>query len=84
MILEYPNKEAREFFGVAAKFPQTSWTLLDAIRSGSDDAAKAKSEFAHLYYHPVYAFIRATVRKAEEAEDLTQEFFTVAILAGMW
>ena len=82
MTLEQPNKEAPKFSGIAAKFPKTSWTLLDAMRAGSDGAVKARSEFARLYYHPIYAFFCAAVKKAEEAEDLAQEFFEVAIVAG--
>ncbi len=82
MTLEQTNKEAPEFSGIAAKFPKTSWTLLDAMRADSDGAAKARSEFARLYYHPIHAFFCAAVKKAEGAEDLAQEFFEVAIVAG--
>lgn len=65
--------------------PQTSWTLLAAVRQRGAAAPVALAEFTQRYYRPAYAYIAAIVRDPAEAEDITQEFFTTVVLSGrLW
>ena len=60
------------------------WALVrEAV---SPDAARAREAHATLcqaWWKPVYAFIRRRGHTPEEAEDLTQEFFTRLIETNM-
>jgi RNA polymerase sigma factor (sigma-70 family) len=59
------------------KFPPTRWSVIDAARS--TDAAARERALAALctaYWRPVYKYIRIRWnRPAEDAQDLTQDFF---------
>jgi RNA polymerase sigma factor (sigma-70 family) len=73
--------------GQRAGFPETSWSLIR--RAGADAVASACwNEVVHLYWKPVYWFIRGNWRRSnEDAKDLTQEFFASLlerdVLAGV-
>jgi RNA polymerase sigma-70 factor (ECF subfamily) len=57
-------------------FPATQWTLILAAGEGGGSAAdEALAELCRAYWFPVYAFIRRLGNSADEAQDLTQEFF---------
>ncbi len=63
------------------KYPTTRWTMV--INAGQDAKAernKALAELCAVYWTPVYGFIRAKGRRAEEARDLTQGFFTTRLI----
>jgi RNA polymerase sigma-70 factor (ECF subfamily) len=65
----------------AGKYPTTRWTMV--IKAGQDATAerdKALAELCAMYWTPVYGFIRAKGRRAEEARDLTQGFFTTRLI----
>jgi RNA polymerase sigma-70 factor (ECF subfamily) len=49
--------------------------VLEAGRDAAPQAQKALSELFELYRYPVYAFIKSLRYPADEAEDLTQDFF---------
>jgi RNA polymerase sigma factor (sigma-70 family) len=55
--------------------------LASALRRGGR-ADSALDEFADRYYGAVRAFIRAVVRDAGDADDLTQRFFETIVLPG--
>jgi len=61
----------------ARYFPTTSWTLVlsagHAIDARSSDALASLCE---RYWYPLYAYLRRRGHSREEAQDLTQEFFT--------
>lgn len=60
-----------------AAFPTTRITLIRAIQGGHDaDAYQALSTLCSAYWYPVYAYVRRLGHSHEEAEDLTQGFFT--------
>lgn len=60
----------------ASAFPPTQWTLILAAGVGDSKAAdEALAELCRAYWFPVYAFIRRMGNSADEAQDLTQEFF---------
>jgi hypothetical protein len=73
---------------VARYFPQTSWTLIEAIRGGGDAAAPALAELTSRYYRPAHAYITAILRDQgmllgpDQTEELTQGFFTVTVVSG--
>ena len=62
---------------VSSRFHTTSWTMV--LAASVDPSADANAALAHLcqlYWHPVYAFVRRRGYSRDEAEDLTQGFFT--------
>ncbi len=61
---------------VAGAFHTTHWSVvLRASESESPGALPALENLCRTYWYPVYAFVRRQGREAEEAKDLTQEFF---------
>jgi RNA polymerase sigma factor (sigma-70 family) len=62
--------------GGRSRFATTQWSLvLAAARSGAADA-EALARLCSLYWYPVFAFVRRQGHSADEAQDLTQGFFT--------
>jgi RNA polymerase sigma-70 factor (ECF subfamily) len=60
----------------AGSFATTQWSLVVAARDrAAPQAAEALAELCRAYWYPLYAFLRRQVHSAEQAEDLTQEFF---------
>ncbi len=65
------------------KFATTQWSLvLEAGRRDGNDPAVLE-RWCRLYWHPVYAFVRRRGHPAEDARDLTQEFFA-RLLERQW
>ncbi|HEY5913907.1 MAG TPA: sigma-70 family RNA polymerase sigma factor [Verrucomicrobiae bacterium] len=61
----------------AGYFGLTRWSVvLAAGRSESTHAREALEELCRTYWHPIYSFIRRDGHSPEDAQDLTQEFFT--------
>ena len=60
----------------ASRFRTTSWTLIVHARENPGDL----EELLGRYWSPVYAFLRRSGRRAEEAEDLTQGFLSEVML----
>jgi RNA polymerase sigma factor (sigma-70 family) len=58
------------------RFPTTQWSVVIAAQSERVDAREALARLCETYWYPVYAFIRSRTRQPEDAEDLTQGFFT--------
>jgi len=56
------------------RFETTSWTLVE--RAGQAGGRTAQSELCARYWWPVYTFFRNQGARENEAEDITQEFFT--------
>src|SRR5262249_42968954 len=60
----------------------TSWsTVYQAHQGQGDEVVSAQRQLLMRYYHPVARYLRALVRDAEAAEELTQEF-AVRFLRG--
>ena len=58
-------------------FATTHWTVvLAAGRQHSPQAARALEELCRTYWFPLYAYVRRRGYAREDAEDLTQAFFT--------
>jgi RNA polymerase sigma-70 factor (ECF subfamily) len=60
-------------------FATTEWSVVLAARVVGGDAQKdaneALGQLCETYWYPLYAYIRRLVGNADEAQDLTQEFF---------
>ena len=68
------------------KFGTTRWSLvLSSARAqtGEEKARDALSELCRLYWRPIFSFVCRRGHSAEDAQDLTQDFF-VMILEGNW
>lgn len=58
-------------------FPHTRWSLVIDAREGDPATrAKALSELCIQYWYPLYAYVRRQGANQQDAEDLTQGFFT--------
>jgi RNA polymerase sigma factor (sigma-70 family) len=65
-------------------FPTTRWTLV--VAAGDPQRREARSALFSLcehYWYPLYAYLRRRGYPAEQAQDLTQEFF-VRVLEGRY
>jgi RNA polymerase sigma factor (sigma-70 family) len=60
-----------------AKFPTTQWNLVLTAGEGfSQQSQEALANLCRTYWYPLYAFVRRQGYPPEEAQDLTQGFFT--------
>src|SRR5208282_1899241 len=67
-----------------SQFPTTRWTLV--LAAGDPERKEARSALVSLcesYWYPLYSFLRRRGYPADQAQDLTQEFF-VRILEGRY
>ena len=65
-------------------FPTTRWTLV--VAAGGADRKESRSALSSLcesYWYPLYAYLRRRGYSPDQAQDLTQEFFT-RILEGRY
>jgi RNA polymerase sigma factor (sigma-70 family) len=65
-------------------FPATRWSAIEATRSGDpEERRRALDRIASVYWKPVYKYVRARHRRSpDDAQDLTQEFFSSLIDRG--
>ncbi|MGD2114697.1 MAG: sigma factor [Acidobacteriota bacterium] len=78
-----PSAEREPSPAGGRRFETTQWTLV--LEAGDDDDRQAREALALLcqtYWQPVYAYLRARGFARQEAEDLTQGFFTRLIEKG--
>jgi RNA polymerase sigma factor (sigma-70 family) len=67
-----------------SQFPTTRWTLvLAAGEPGRKEARSALVSLCEGYWYPLYAYLRRCGHSADQAQDLTQEFFT-RVLEGRY
>lgn len=59
------------------RFATTRWSIVVcAGRQSSPDSRRALESLCELYWHPLYVYVRRRVADVNEAQDLTQAFFT--------
>ncbi len=64
-------------------FDTTHWSrVLEASGDDPDTARTALEQLCRTYWRPVYAFVRGRGYSPEDAQDLTQEFFSRLIASG--
>jgi RNA polymerase sigma factor (sigma-70 family) len=67
-----------------SQFPTTRWSLV--VAAGEPQRKEARSALVSLcenYWYPLYAYLRRYGHSADQAQDLTQDFF-VRILEGRY
>ena len=63
-----------------ASFTTTRWSIVvSAGRISSPDSKRALESLCEAYWYPLYAYVRRRVPDVNEAQDLTQAFFTVLL-----
>ena len=66
------------------QFPTTRWTMV--VAAGDPDRKEARSALVALcenYWYPLYAYLRRRGYTADQAQDLTQDFF-IRVLEGRY
>ena len=73
----FPNGEYDEPVRPAAwRFATTRWSLVAAARQRpSPEAQEALAMLCRVYWYPLYAYARRRLTNADDAQELTQEFF---------
>jgi len=61
--------------GGAGQFLTTRWSVVLQAAGAGAAAESALERLCHGYWYPLYVFVRRRGHGAEEAQDLTQEFF---------
>ncbi len=77
---------ATEDGGAPRNFITTRWSLVltSADLAGDDQKARqALSELCRIYWRPIFSFVCRRGHSAEDAQDLTQDFFLM-MLEGNW
>jgi RNA polymerase sigma factor (sigma-70 family) len=65
------------------QFHTTHWSLVvAAAKEGGEQPRVALEELCDAYWYPIYAFVRRRGNSAEDARDLTQEFFATLLEKG--
>jgi RNA polymerase sigma-70 factor (ECF subfamily) len=68
----------------AARFPTTDWSrVIAASGRVTPDDREALAELCRAYWYPLYAFIRRKGFQPEDAQDLTQAYFTRLLQTGV-
>ncbi|MGA2662706.1 MAG: hypothetical protein ABSH34_34940 [Verrucomicrobiota bacterium] len=62
------------------RFPRTHWSRVAALKGdASAERQEALNFLAQRYWKPIYLYVRQRGHNEEQAEDLVQEFFLVAL-----
>ncbi len=83
MIDESQNTKGQTLAG-SSEFPTTRWTLV--VAAADPQRKEARSALISLcegYWYPLYAYVRRRGYPADQAQDLTQEFF-IRVLEGRY
>lgn len=66
-----------------SRFPTTSWTLIDRIKSTDEHVAtKALEEVCSQYHYPLYCYLRRRGLDHHDAEDVLHDFLERFIKSG--
>ena len=62
-----------------AVFTTTHWSVVLEAQGESPAAQEALEKLCRTYWRPIYSFVRRQGARSEDAEDLTQGFFTMLL-----
>ena len=62
-----------------AAFTTTHWSVVLEAQGESAAAQEALEKLCRTYWRPIYSFVRRQSARSEDAEDLTQGFFTLLL-----
>jgi len=62
-----------------AAFTTTQWSVVLDAQGESPAAQEALEKLCRTYWRPIYSFVRRKGARTEDAEDLTQGFFTLLL-----
>src|SRR5499427_8171739 len=65
-----------------AIFTTTHWSIVLEAQGESPAAQEALEKLCRTYWRPIYGYVRRQGASAEDAEDLTQGFFALALKRG--
>jgi RNA polymerase sigma factor (sigma-70 family) len=74
--LRHPKRRMSEPESITHPFPITRWSLVTSSREQHHGAI---AELCQLYWQPLYVYARRTGLSVQDAEDVTQRFFTEMI-----
>ena len=65
-------------------FPATRWSwIVTSRQGGTPEGRAALAELCRAYWYPIYALIRRKGHSANDAADLTQDYFARLIEGGL-
>ena len=69
----------------SGQFPSTHWSRVVAAGvAGGPKARESLAALCNAYWYPLYAYIRRRGYSSEQAQDLTQDFFTRILEKGLF
>lgn len=72
-----PEASAETSLSRGERFVSTHWSVvLKAADSSAPDSTESLEKLCQTYWYPLYAYVRRMGSSPEDAEDLTQGFFT--------
>src|SRR5438105_4489888 len=77
LILQDARLAIRMKESLPSQFASTQWSMV--LRAGDAnhvDAQRSLAELCERYWYPLYVFVRRRIASPEDAQDLTQEFFS--------
>lgn len=78
------NGQTMHTLSGSSQFPTTRWTLVVAAGEPyRNEARSALTTLCENYWYPLYAYLRRRGFPADQAQDLTQEFF-IRVLEGRY
>lgn len=67
-----------------SNFPPTRWSLVLRVAGSNENSAReALEEICRIYWSPVYSFLRQSGHQRQDAEDLTQGFFSELVAGNL-
>ena len=81
--MSQPGRSAASSQSRRRRFATTHWSIVAAAGGRpSPESREALAALCQTYWYPLYAYVRSHGRRAQDAEDLTQEFFATLLEKG--